>query len=193
MAVRHIASLLICAALWALPAAVLADTHKIDTAHSTLTVSVFKTGLFSFAADNHTINAPIASGQLTDPLVSVMMTVDAAHMAVLDRETATDKPAQVQARMLGPDVLDVAQYPTIEFKSTSVDAVPAGGWDVSGQLTIRGTTRPVRVRVTQAAGHYRGSTTLKQTDFGIHPVTIAGGTVKVRDEIRIDFDIVPAS
>jgi len=190
---RPFASLLICAALCTSPVAGRADAHEIDTSHSTLRVFVFKTGLFSFAADNHQINAPIKSGEISDPLASVTLTADAAHMTVLDRETATDKPAQVQARMLGPDVLDVEKFPTIEFKSTGIDAAASGGWDVTGQLTIRGVTKPITLHVARSDGHYRGSTTLKQTEFGIHPVTIAGGTVKVKDEIRIDFDIVPAS
>ena len=34
-----------------------------------------------------------------------------------------------------------------------------------------------------------GSTSLKQTDFGITPISIAGGTVKVKDEVRIEFDV----
>jgi hypothetical protein len=44
--------------------------------------------------------------------------------------------------------------------------------------------------VTLAAGHYTGKVTLKQTDFGITPVKIAGGTVRVKDVIEIDFEIV---
>jgi hypothetical protein len=36
--------------------------------------------------------------------------------------------------------------------------------------------------------HYRGSATLKQTDFGIKPISIGGGMVKVKDEVKIDFD-----
>jgi len=36
---------------------------------------------------------------------------------------------------------------------------------------------------------YRGSATLKQTDFGITPVTVAGGTVKVKNEVKVEFDI----
>ena len=38
-------------------------------------------------------------------------------------------------------------------------------------------------------GHYRGSAKLRQTEFGITPVTIGGGAIKVKDEIRIEFDI----
>jgi hypothetical protein len=43
--------------------------------------------------------------------------------------------------------------------------------------------------VTLKDACYRGSATLKQTDFGITPVTVAGGTVKVKDEVKIEFEI----
>ena len=35
--------------------------------------------------------------------------------------------------------------------------------------------------------------TLKQTDYGITPISVAGGAVKVKDELNIDFDIVTKS
>lgn len=172
-----------------LPVAALADTHSIDIQHSRLTVHVYKSGLFAFAAHDHEINAPIVSGEVNDPLTSVTLSVATARMSVDDPHgPAGDRP-QVQERMLGPDVLDTAHFPSIDFKSTGI-AAAADGWDVSGQLTIHGVTRAVRFHVTRTNGHYTGSTTLKQTDFGIQPVTIAGGTVKVKDEIRIDFDII---
>jgi hypothetical protein len=44
--------------------------------------------------------------------------------------------------------------------------------------------------VTLKGEHYRGAATLKQTDFGITPVTVAGGTVKVKDEVKIEFEVV---
>jgi hypothetical protein len=50
--------------------------------------------------------------------------------------------------------------------------------------------RPVAVDVTLKGEHYRGAATLKQTDFGITPVTVAGGTVKVKDEVKIEFEVV---
>jgi hypothetical protein len=34
-----------------------------------------------------------------------------------------------------------------------------------------------------------GNAVVKQSDFGIKPVKVAGGTVKVKDEVRIEFDI----
>ncbi|MBV8082667.1 MAG: YceI family protein [Candidatus Eremiobacteraeota bacterium] len=168
-------------------------THTIDVAQSHIAVFVYKSGLFAFAADNHVINAPIASGQLDDPLTSVSFVVTASQLKVLDPNSSDNNRTQVQARMESPDVLDPAHFPTIEFKSTNISGSPTAGWDVSGQLTLHGQTKPVKLHVTESAGHFKGSTTLKQTDYGIAPITIAGGTVKVKDDVRIEFDIVPGT
>jgi hypothetical protein len=51
----------------------------------------------------------------------------------------------------------------------------------------------VTVKVVRDHDHYRGSASLKQTAFGITPITIAGGAVKVKDEVSIEFDIVTRS
>lgn len=185
---KHWMTLLACALLTLAPALAATQIHKIDVEHSRLTIHVFKTGLFAFAADNHEINAPIAAGELDDPLTSVSFTVPTARITVLDPHMDPGKRAQVQANMVGPEVLDTAKYPEITFKSTSINAA-SGGWDVTGDLTLHGVTRPIQLHVTETGGRYQGSTTLKQTDFGIRPITIVGGTVKVKDVVQIDFDI----
>ena len=43
--------------------------------------------------------------------------------------------------------------------------------------------------VREAEGRFVGFAILKQTDFGIKPVKVAGGTIRVKDEIRVEFDI----
>ena len=63
-------------------------------------------------------------------------------------------------------------------------------WTVRGNLVVHGQTRPVVVEVSGQDGNYRGSAMLKQTDFGIKPVRIAGGTVSVKDLVKIEFEIV---
>lgn len=60
-----------------------------------------------------------------------------------------------------------------------------------GSLTLRGKKQPVVIEVSLESGHYRGSASILQSDFGIEPIRIAGGTVKVKDELKIEFDIVP--
>ena len=95
----------------------------------------------------------------------------------------------VQTRMLSAEVLDTNRFPQIRFESTTVDRLDHGGWMVRGQLTLHGESRPVVVKVSGEHGHYTGSTSVKQTDFGVAPISIAGGTVKVKDEVRIEFDV----
>ena len=58
-----------------------------------------------------------------------------------------------------------------------------------GNVALHGMDHPITVEVALKDDRYRGLATVKQTDFGITPVTVAGGTVKVRDEVTIEFDI----
>jgi polyisoprenoid-binding protein YceI len=111
-------------------------------------------------------------------------------MKVLDPDLAAAKRAEVQAGMVGDKVLDVAKYPEITFSSTMVTAVGADKWTVVGRLTIRGEARMITVPVVRQSETYRGSVEIKQRDFGIEPISVAGGTVKVKDQLKIEFDIV---
>jgi polyisoprenoid-binding protein YceI len=164
--------------------------RKIDASHSSLKVRVYKTGFFSAFAHNHEMEAPIESGQVKEsdgPYVELR--VDARKMRVLDPEEAEDKRAQIQRTMQGPQVLDCDRFPEIHFQSTAVEPREADHWVVHGNLDLHGQTHPVTIEVTLKDGFYRGSANLKQTVFGITPVSIAGGTVKVKDEIKVEFEI----
>jgi polyisoprenoid-binding protein YceI len=61
---------------------------------------------------------------------------------------------------------------------------------VTGRLTIHGETRPTTFTVVRRNGRFRGTVGLKQSDFGIQPISILGGTVRVKDELKIEFDVV---
>jgi hypothetical protein len=39
------------------------------------------------------------------------------------------------------------------------------------------------------SGRYRGEVVIKRRDFGIEPIKVAGGAVKVKDDIRVQFEI----
>ena len=178
-------------AILAPTAAAGAESRPIDKGRSTLTVFVYKSGLFSAFADDHIIRAPVAGGSISaDAPLAVEVRVQSATLEVLDPKLAADKRADVQARMLGPEVLDSARYPDITFTSTAIEPAGTDRWTVTGRLTIRGQTRPVTFAVARRDGRYRGTAVLKQRDFGIQPISIVGGTVKVKDEIKVEFDIV---
>ena len=166
------------------------STESIDPERSTITIRVSKSGLFRAFADDHEIQAPIKSGAVDDGMSpGVKVVVDAGRMRVLDPGSSAQDRQQVQTRMIGPEVLDANRFPEIHFESTSVDRLESGDWTVRGQLTLHGQTRPVTVKVAREQGHFKGSASLRQTDFGITPVSVAGGTVKVKDEVRIEFDV----
>ena len=77
-----------------------AENRPIDAERSTLTVLVYKSGLFSAFADDHVIRAPIAGGSIsTDPPLAVEVSVRSANLHVLDPTLAADKRAEVQSRM----------------------------------------------------------------------------------------------
>jgi len=116
--------------------------------------------------------------------------VDSRELKVLDPDGSDSERSQVQHTMLGPKVLDSEQFKEITFRSTSIDSVGANKWTVTGDLSLHGQTHPVRVDVEGADGHYRGSVKLRQTEFGITPVSIGGGSIKVKDDVRIEFEIV---
>jgi polyisoprenoid-binding protein YceI len=165
-------------------------SKTIDTGRSTLTVRVFKAGLFSAFGHEHEINAPIRLGFFNEAQPSVELSVDARRLRVVDQDISDKDRAEIQSTMLGPKVLDSERFPEIRFHSTQIDRPAEGKWVVLGELTIRGQTRPVKVEVEAQAGRYRGTTELRQKDFGITPVRAGGGTVKVKNEIRIIFEIV---
>lgn len=162
----------------------------IDTTHSSLRVHVYKSGLFSAFAHNHDVEAPIDSGEVIETGTALVeLRVDARKLRVLDPEVSADTRAEVQKTMQGPQVLDADRYPEIHFRSTTIRSAGTDHWLVTGNLDLHGQTHPITVEVTLKDGLYRGSGVLKQTVFGIVPVTVARGTVKVKDDLKIDFQI----
>ena len=171
-----------------------AQSTLIDPALSKITIHVDKTGVFSFAGDKHEIAAPLSSGTVDEKAGTVEFTIDARKLQVLDPQLDEKKRAEVQKTMHSPAVLDSTKYSEIKFRSTAVASAAPNAWTVTGDLTLHGQTHPVAVQVKKEArgskAAYSGSAKLKQTDFGITPVAVGGGTVKVKDELKLDFDIV---
>src|SRR4029077_9156963 len=149
-----------------------------------------KSGLFSGFADNHEVEARIAKGSLDTKAGQLRLSVDSRQMRVLDPQLSSDKRQQVQERMLGPEVLDSIRCPEITFESTHVERALKGRIRVDGLLSLHGVTKPVSVLAQFENGRYTGRLALKQRHFGITPVSIAGGSVKVKDELMIEFDIL---
>ncbi len=154
-----------------------------------MVVRVYKAGIFSALGHDHEIAVPIAGGAVDTAARSVELRANAGALRVRDPHVSGKDQAEIQTTMLGPEVLDAERYPEIIFRSTAAEQAGVGSWRVQGQLTLHGQTRTVVVDAQESGGSYAGSIRLKLTDFGIKPVKVARGTIRVKDEIRIEFEI----
>lgn len=91
--------------------------------------------------------------------------------------------------MQGTEVLDISHFPEIHFRSTGVEPSGTDRWVILGNLDLHGQTHPISFEVALKDGLFQGTAVLKLTGFGITPVKVAGGTVKVKDEVKVVFTI----
>jgi polyisoprenoid-binding protein YceI len=173
-----------------MPALAFAAPASVDTQKSTLTVRVYKSGFFSAFAHDHEISAPIDQGSFAEENPSIEISITAGKLKVMDKESSDSEKEKIRTRMLGPEVLDAVHFKEIRFHSTQIQKVGDGSWQVTGDLTLHGQTHPVAFRVQKSSGHYQGVAEVKQKDFGMTPISIAGGSVKVKDQVKIEFDVV---
>jgi len=165
----------------------------LDPARSSVEVQVSRSGLLAAFGHDHRIAAPIASGRVqSEGGPRVELVFDARSLRVVDADLSESDREKVRAAMEGADVLDAGHYPEIVFRSEAIEAAGEGRWSVAGTLTLHGETRPIRAEVALVDRRYRGSALFRLTDFGIRPPVVGGGTVRVRDEVRIVFDVVIA-
>jgi len=186
-----------------------AAEYLIRPQRSALVVLVFKTGFASGLAHDHIVRATLFSGSIRgdpgNPAAAVAnVTVAAAALAADEPEMRTQHGMaaalsdsdrrSIQSTMLGETQLHVAAYPDITFRSVAVEPRGSGDLLVTGDFTLHGTTRRIRVPVSvQLSGdtlRATGAFDVNQSDFGITPVSLFFGTVRNQDRVRILFDLV---
>jgi polyisoprenoid-binding protein YceI len=178
-------------------------SYSIDPQQSKMEIHVGKEGAFKAFGHDHLIEAKQVSGQAQfDPQnidqSSVRLQVPTKSITVIDPGESEKDRKEVQATMEGEKVLDVAKFPEITFVSTSISAAKktSDGWELtlSGKLNLHGVEKPVsfplHLRANNNELRAEGEVSILQTDYGITPVKVGGGTVKVKDKLKITFNIV---
>ncbi len=108
--------------------------------------------------------------------------------------------ADRDAHLRSNDFFDMENHPTLEFRSTNVEKVGDDAFAVTGDLTVKGITRPVTVDFTYTGtavdpwGQTRigleGRSTINRKDFGLTWNTpLDGGGVLVSEKITLEFDV----
>jgi polyisoprenoid-binding protein YceI len=175
--------------------------YLIDKSSSRFTVRAFATGMLSSLGHSPTFAILDFDGDLDfSPealsATSLRIHVRADSLEVMDDIKSKDRQ-EIESTM-NQRVLETAKYPEIEFASTGVAVNQLGEGryqaNLNGSLTLRGISKPVTIptQVTLMGDMLRagGEFPLLQSNFGIAPVSVAGGTLKLKDEIKFVFDIV---
>lgn len=163
-------------------------TYAFDTVHSRVAFHVSHLGF------SHSL------GQLfIAPGTFVFDTADWSKgkvTATLPADSLTFGDAKWDAHVKSADFLDAAKYPTITFTATRVEQTGTGTGTLTGDLTIRGVTRPVtlQLRLNAAATHpmrkvpaigFTATGTLKRSDFGVAAyVPMVGDELEIRIEVE---------
>ena len=186
-------------------AAATAVTYRLAPEQSKFTVQAFAEGLFSAFGHDPVIQIRSFSGEVhfvpgTFENASLKITVDPNSLAVSDAVKEKDR-LEIEQTMRN-EVLEISRYHEIVFVSSniSVNRLAQGRCQVRviGDLTLHGVTRnsiwiSAEAKINEGTLQASGNFSLKQSDFGIKPYSAAGGTIKLKNELKFLFDLAGKS
>jgi polyisoprenoid-binding protein YceI len=175
--------------------------YLLDRSASRFMVRAFASGMLSAMGHNPTISIRDFTGEAVfDPAdmgkASLRIQIRADSLEVTDDISSKDR--QEMESMMNEKVLESARYPAIVFESraASADQLGEGRYRVTlnGHLSLHGVTRslPVTAQVTVIGGMLRasGEFSILQSNYGIPLVSVAVGTLKLKDELKFTFEII---
>jgi polyisoprenoid-binding protein YceI len=175
--------------------------YRIDSSASRITIRAFAGGVLGGMGHNPTFLARDLAGEVEfDPgppsASSVRLAVKSSSLGLLD--SISDKDRREIERVTNQEVLESEAYPEVLFVAERVALTGSPGGPLQatldGELTLHGVSRPCQVplRIYPSGDMVRaqGETTLRQSEYRINLVAVAGGMLKVKDEVKLAFDIV---
>ena len=181
------------------------EHYRLDAAASKFTVQAFAEGLLSAFGHDPVIGVKDFQGQAsfvpgTFENASLKLSVKANSLSVVN--DIKEKDRHEIERAMRDEVLETGEYPEISFQSNNVSLsrIKEGHYRarVIGDLTLHGVTQKNvwisgEVTTTNDGLRAKGDFSVKQTDYKIKLVSVAGGTLKIKNEVKISFDIVARS
>jgi polyisoprenoid-binding protein YceI len=156
-------------------------------------VFTFKEGLLSPIAHDlrlkvsrFSIQVDDASGAVTASFDTSSLSVDTPMKDGKENPSAlSDADKEKIAGQVRDEVLHSNKFPEARFASRSVQKRADGGYDLEGELTLHGTTRPLKARTESTGGRQQLELTLNQPEFGITPFRAMMGTLKIQPAVTI--------
>jgi polyisoprenoid-binding protein YceI len=173
--------------------------YCVDPQASRFTVQAFAGGPLSAVGHNPTFAIRDFRGEVEfDPKEpstgSLRLVIAATSLALTD--SVSDKDRQEIERTTQKQVLEGDRFPEITYDcpASRITAIGPMQLTLAGDLTLHGVSRTqtvsARVYLTGQTLRGQGEATVRQADFGIARVKVAGGMLHVKDELKLAFDIV---
>ncbi|BBZ03888.1 hypothetical protein MCHIJ_33250 [Mycolicibacterium chitae] len=167
-------------------------TWNLDQHDGTLTLLTGVTG--RAARMGHRLTIAMDSWRISvtgdgDTPTSARLIVDVDSLRVLSGTgglTPLTGPEKTLIRGNALKTLSAKRFPTIEFDAQTITATDTG-YRLAGPLTLHGVTRDIEVPVEVTDGRLSARATVSHKDFGIRPYSMAMGSMKVADEVVIEF------
>jgi polyisoprenoid-binding protein YceI len=170
-----------------------AQTWTIDQAHSAAHFAVRHMMVSTVRGDMGKITGTVNFDPAQPAAGSIEASIDVAGIDT--REPGRD------THLKSADFFDVANFPTMTFKSKKIEPAAGGGFKVAGDLTMRGVTKevvldvePLRPAIKDQRGATRtgtaGTTNINRQDFGVKwSRMLDGGGLVVSDDVSITIDV----
>ena len=178
-----------------------ANRYVIDSRASRFTVQAFATGLLARMGHNPIIGIRDFSGEMQfnpDKLEAggFRLLIKSSSLSV--QNDISDKDLREIERLMNQEVLETAKFPEIVYESTAISVTKMADMlcsaTINGSLTLHGVTRNqtivVRVALLGSMLRASGDFTLDQSDYNIKLVSVAGGALKLKDELKFSFEMV---
>jgi polyisoprenoid-binding protein YceI len=186
MTAKRLSTFLIATLVLSASAFAQVQSWKIDPNHTAAQFSVRHMGISTVRGAFSKVSGSVDFDPANPAKSTVEATIDAASVDTRVEMRDND--------LRSPNWFDVAKYPTITFKSKSVQAAGEGKLKIVGDLTIHGTTKEVTLDVdgpsaptTDQRGNAHvgasATTKIKRTDFGV------GTNPAVGEDITITIDV----
>ncbi|MGO8795292.1 MAG: YceI family protein [Candidatus Sulfotelmatobacter sp.] len=175
--------------------------YSIEARESSLTIRAFATGMLSAFAHNPTIFAPGLEGEVRlepERVEQSSLSALVYTASLTDTDDISQKDRDEINRRMQQEVLESDAFPEVRYdslKCSGTKMAEGNYWlALDGEFTLHGVKRhqPISVRVAVNGDFLRatGEFSIRLSDYGIPPVTAVGGTIKLKDELKLSFDVV---
>ena len=146
------------------------NVYKLDKSHATMTFTVTHLGLSEIDGVFKSFDATITASE--EDFSDAIFEVSADLTTVTTNQGGRDKHLQKE------DLFDTANHPNLMFKSTAIEKIADNNFKLTGDLTIKGVTKPVTLdlilmgtavhpRSKKNLAGFKVSGTVKRTDYGV--------------------------